>query len=385
MAERRQRKVDGVRSWLGRPASVTQVSVPQHLKRRYIFWPLVLLGLFVLWLLWSYLPKPPPPPSLPGGSGDSEPPPALSSEKEQDLLRQYEPELRFDPDEYWRPVPIGTFLRDAHVQRLVSGRWVDEDNAPTDDTLPRGNRDRLDLPACVSREGAECYENLADSLGDSPHVMYGRFWRNESGENGDLGYVLQYWLFYYFDDWRNAGKRPTMWQLHEGDWELIAVALSPKEDPVFAAYSRHCAQGGRRRSWDELEHPLGDHPRAFVARGSHANYFQPGSYPSEKRCLPSQAYRLTRTYHLTDVTGFAWQSGPPETAHPIEVQILHDTDRWLTFGGSWGERGYFRYQSFNNRWHSFDAGPGPSGPATKGSMWRNPAAAMLAYPVEQPR
>jgi hypothetical protein len=66
-----------------------------------------------------------------------------------------------------------------------------------------------------------------------------------AGISGTARYLVRYWLFYSFDDWRSRGER--LWQAHEGDWENIAVALDADANPIFAAYSQHCS--GTVRAW----------------------------------------------------------------------------------------------------------------------------------------
>ena len=104
--------------------------------------------------------------------------------------------------------------------------------------------------------------------------MYGRVMRTETH------IVLQYWLFYY-DNPFLLPPTPlgTFWQSHEGDWEVVNVVLGADQQPLEAAYSQHCS--GQRRAWDAVtKSPAGStHPVAYVALGSHANYFAPGAGP----------------------------------------------------------------------------------------------------------
>jgi len=76
--------------------------------------------------------------------------------------------------------------------------------------------------------------------------------------------VLQYWLFYYYNDW---------WNQHEADWEVVMVYLDRSDKPLAVACSSHL--GGTWRPWPAVE-PVGPgekHPTVYVARGSHALYF----------------------------------------------------------------------------------------------------------------
>jgi hypothetical protein len=138
--------------------------------------------------------------------------------------------------------------------------------------------------------------------------------------------VIQYWLFYYFNDWRN---------FHEGDWELVQLnfpgrsakdLLANGNVPVLAAYSQH--QFGQKMTWDDmLAKDLlkdGTHPLVYVAHGSHANYFVPGQFWSGL------------DFDTTGIT--TWRVIEPEQ---LDVVLLHESAQgvteWLDFQGYWGE------------------------------------------------
>jgi hypothetical protein len=95
--------------------------------------------------------------------------------------------------------------------------------------------------------------------------------------------VLQYWFFYPFNNWRSGffGLND-----HEADWEQVAIYLY--EDggefyPEWIAYAMHDFKGDDlRRRWDDPElHKVGEHPVIYVGAGSHASYFRPGEYLTE--------------------------------------------------------------------------------------------------------
>ena len=89
-------------------------------------------------------------------------------------------------------------------------------------------------------------------------LVYGRVRPTASSK------VLQYWLFYFYNDW---------WNQHEADWEVVMVFLDPSDRPARVVCSSHL--GGTWRPWHVVE-PTGPgkaHPRVYVARGSHAMYF----------------------------------------------------------------------------------------------------------------
>ena len=96
--------------------------------------------------------------------------------------------------------------------------------------------------------------------------------------------VLQYWLFYPFNDWRSGFFGAND---HEADWEKVFVYLSESEDgevcPEWVAYAAHNYTGDNlRRRWDDPEvEKVGEHPVIYVGAGSHASYYAPGEYLTE--------------------------------------------------------------------------------------------------------
>ena len=117
--------------------------------------------------------------------------------------------------------------------------------------------------------------------------------------------VLQYWLFYPFNDWRSGFFGAND---HEADWEKIFIYLSESEgeiSPEWVAYAAHTYTGDNlRRRWDDPEvEKVGEHPVIYVGAGSHASYYAPGEYLTELTLpLPSPLARVTgaiRTFWKT--------------------------------------------------------------------------------------
>src|ERR687895_706695 len=107
--------------------------------------------------------------------------------------------------------------------------------------------------------------------------------------------VLQYWLFYPFNDWRSGFFGAND---HEADWEKVFIYLSESEDgeesPEWVAYAAHNYTGDNlRRRWDDPEvEYVGEHPVIYVGAGSHASYYAPGEYLTELDLpLPSRLAR----------------------------------------------------------------------------------------------
>ena len=96
--------------------------------------------------------------------------------------------------------------------------------------------------------------------------------------------VLQYWLFYPFNDWRSGFFGAND---HEADWEKIFIYLSESESgevrPEWVAYAAHNYTGDNlSRRWDDPEvEKVGEHPVIYVGAGSHASYYAPGEYLTE--------------------------------------------------------------------------------------------------------
>ncbi|MEX2431458.1 MAG: Vps62-related protein, partial [Dehalococcoidia bacterium] len=101
--------------------------------------------------------------------------------------------------------------------------------------------------------------------GEYPLTFYARVMEPDT----DGSVVIQYWFCYYYDDWANE---------HECDWETVLVVLRDGK-PITAACSQH--ETGEYRDWAHVE-TRGDRPVLYVSAGSHAIYFEPGAYLTER-------------------------------------------------------------------------------------------------------
>ena len=121
------------------------------------------------------------------------------------------------------------------------------------------------FPANRVGNPTSAWMNYHAVLNDKPRlrdaVVYGRVLPVEDER---VGTVLQYWLFFYYNDW---------WNTHEADWEVAMVYLGHDDRPIAAACSSHLS--GTWRPWPAVEgvSETGTHPTIYVARGSHAMYF----------------------------------------------------------------------------------------------------------------
>ena len=247
--------------------------------------------------------------------------------------------------EPYRPVPVETVL-DAQGVLLRDGTGAVVKEAPgMADIAGRGPETSLDFNGNPRRPGCT-FEQDFDRLGAGrPDVAYAHV-ATDPAAPGRL--ALQYWFFWYFDDYVNT---------HEGDWEFVQLVWDAptaeealRTAPVEAGYSQH--SGGERADWDggRLER-RGDHPVVYAAAGSHANFYTADLF-------------LGRNAD----EGFGCDDArPPGTALQTQARLLpsgevdpQGPDAWLLFQGRWGE-----FQK-----PPYDA---PPGPRTK-EVWSEPIA-----------
>jgi hypothetical protein len=295
------------------------------------------------------------------------------------LLAQYMPVVYFHSEEEWSPLPVERFLSLARVERqTVPGSWT-----RTSSGIPTSSAGctltpcyRFNLP-CSLRAGESCYERTAPTLSDWKRgYVYGRVLDVPAGTPSPAGisvaarYLVRYWLFYAFDDWRSSNER--LWQAHEADWESVSVALDDSLHPIFAAYSQHCS--GTVRAWSKV-HRSGTHPVDYVALGSHANYFDKTSSATQfLRCVYKNVANADRTKArrivnavqsgITDRTGTGHTLGRPadEQVSLELVQLASPLPNWARFPGRWSEGELLWLGRTPTRFTRVRSGPGPGTP-----------------------
>ncbi len=159
---------------------------------------------------------------------------------------------------------LGRLARVGYVSRFVDALY-------SISLLARGR-----VPGESAAAASVAYERIM--AGQEHYSYHGRVIR----QDGWL--VLQYWLFYPFNDWRSGFFGAND---HEADWEKVFVFLSESEEggvrPEWVAYAAHNYSGDNlRRRWDDPElEKVGEHPVVYVGAGSHASYYAAGEYLTE--------------------------------------------------------------------------------------------------------
>ena len=195
-----------------------------------------------------------------------------------------------------------------------------------------------------------------------------------SEAGGESYTVVQYWIFYYFNDWRNC---------HEGDWELVQLCfpgyttqelLEGAEEPIFAAYSQH--QAGQKMLWRDMKANalvLETHPLVYVARGSHANYFTTGNFWAG--------------LDFDNTGASSWKIIRPEQFNLVLLPEVGNEDAslgWLEFKGNWGEYLGFSFSILGLKfWQRGPFGPPWSEGGQRSGKWEHPnewAAGLPEYP-----
>ena len=249
-----------------------------------------------------------------------------------ELLRAYEPVIRYTNGELFFPTAVEPYLAECdllvgtsegHTRLLVERGGLDttilgEQTAPPGETLflrlvqeplggvalaqwsRRPGRPIFRAPGRLARVGlfarlidagfnaslllrgkvpggtaaAASVKYEAARAADPRYVYHGRVVRR------DGWIVLHYLYFYFMNDWRSTFDGAND---HEADLEQAFVVLEDAPGgprPVWFGCAAHDYSGDDlRRRWDDPYIRLvGDHPVIHAGAGSHAAYFEPGEY-----------------------------------------------------------------------------------------------------------
>jgi hypothetical protein len=231
------------------------------------------------------------------------------------LLERHKPRLVYDSHEayfadsaaIWTDSPSNVLKRadgtplatppELALDYLGPHVYADGITVLAGDTIGDTTRDYAKHAAALHRQAK--YRDRA--YGHARADSHGRLW-------------LQYWLFYYYNDYQLLGSLVTGGK-HEGDWELVQIRLGPSEQPEQAVYSQH--KVAESKAWADVKKAGANTPLVFVARGSHANYFAAGS-------------------HWTG-TWFDQADGKGPAITPAVEVVADAKPGWLLWPGSWGD------------------------------------------------
>jgi hypothetical protein len=267
-------------------------------------------------------------------------------------------------EQYNPPTRVEVVLGNPAVKLVhyVNGRDVPVKEGPTaSDIAGLGDDYYLDLPGdplnikCPAKGSyAKDFQALRND-GKAPAATYAHI----ATEPGFDGLVVQYWFFYYFNQFNDV---------HEGDWEGMQISFDAdsaaealRQGPDQIALFQHA--GGERADWDDSKvQKDGTHPIVYPAAGSHATfyddaiYIQNGSHGSGVGCDDTQSPHI--------------ESRPTPLIMPTTAARGSEF-QWLTYLGHWGQR----EKGFNN---------GPQGPTTK-SQWLQPFSWMEGIRQDSPK
>lgn len=272
---------------------------------------------------------------------------------EDRLARSFAPALALAPDDQ-KPRPVEMLLDRARLVYHDGDRVAEESrvDAVRLAALRNDPEAYLKLPPAVDDRQAQqrIYEEAVagDKAGRYAVTAYARVHCAATTAGLADRTVIQYWLFYLYNDYANV---------HEGDWELVQIVLDGARRPLWAAYAQHNSYSWRR--WDEVLVDERDsdtdgepelHPRVYVARGSHASYFQyaPNGYGGD-RVADAREFVVPSIRLLPS----------PEEEEPAFG--------WLKYAGRWGT-----VPATGGACKG--CGPGPVGPVynSGGAKWKSP-------------
>ncbi len=259
----------------------------------------------------------------------------------EELLKKHQPLLRYDSlesyfadsAEMWTANPHSR-LSDAKGKTIATAgdrlslEFLKPDRYPEGPAVAKS-----DFIEQTQGDYQRQYSELRASHQEFRNVTYARSVESK----GRLW--LQYWFFYFFNDYQLA------WGIgvHEGDWEMIQLRMEPgASEPDIAVYAQHnfC----EIRAWAQVER-VEHRPVVYVGRGSHASFFERG-------------FHSTDFYDVTD--------GERRPGTEVRLELIGDpAPAWLRWPGRWGGKR--------------PGGNGPAAPCSQ-SQWDDPEELMKREP-----
>jgi Vacuolar protein sorting-associated protein 62 len=361
-------------------------------------------------------------------TGGTASPATASTASDLALLRRYEPVVVYPAQENWRPIRAQSLSPHTALQQYActgsACAWKTRIIGPQATQIPPGSCaasstdtstwsgcERLNINGCDYGGGATplaqdpCYLKTAPaaallhtsgSATSVPSYTYGRA-VHLATPSARVSTVLQYWFLYYTNDYINQVQTSTatLTDLHEGDWEMVEVALGTSGSPLWMAYSEHAS--GARRAWASVPRYPGSMttPVVWSAFGSHANYPAPGTYLVQS--FTYGGVRFTANDHTAPANG-SWQLGPPALRPTMQLLVAQITrsstgiysPSWIAYMGAWGKDEWVSAK-YQGTWYQFNCTgaaqfgqslscTGPTGPASH-AIWHHPVSTALSWPL----
>jgi hypothetical protein len=243
-----------------------------------------------------------------------------------DLLKRFQPVLRYDSNEQFFADSAEQFMINPGNQ-LRRKRTDAGNGAVLAAAQPKDGQAQLSLDFLGQKtyaDGTAVKEGDILSVSGSNYRDQYRALRMAHPKLTNIVYAhaveangrvwLQYWLWYFYNDYQLSFALGT----HEGDWEMVQFRMDDAAGhPDIAIYAQH--RYGEERAWDEVEKSADpNRPVVYVARGSHASYFEAGFHQTEA------------WYDLAD--------GKRRMKDRPKLVILGDDDpAWPLWTGRWGD------------------------------------------------
>lgn len=236
----------------------------------------------------------------------------LTNALAQDLLQKYEPILRFDRDNKVLPMDTAVYVRHCSLWEtpraavsLRKPKMIRDWGTLTRPDLAQHRSDgksihylhfaRLDeiTAQAMARQGITVTTGHIIRQGLKQYAAFSEAERTPT-YHGRVFYsgrylILQYWFFYAINDFKTSHGGVND---HEGDWEGISLFF-PRDasEPAAAAVAietwRPLAllaaahEGASAKEWAAVQRE-DDHPVFYIARGSHATYYEPGRHTIDR-------------------------------------------------------------------------------------------------------
>jgi hypothetical protein len=242
-----------------------------------------------------------------------------------DLLNRFQPALRYDSNEQFFADSAAEFTEAPGIELRRAPTAAGAPGALIASAVPThgepkltlgflgpqtyGNGAKVQRTDVIGVQGTDYrarYVRLRTARPDLANRMYG----HAVEVDGDIW--LQYWLWYFYNDYQLALGLGT----HEGDWEMVQLRIHEGE-PDVAVYTQH--NSSQKRAWADVEKLASDpdRPVVYVARGSHGAYFEPGFQPTEA------------WYDIAD---------GKRPAPALALETVDDAAHaWLRWPGFWGD------------------------------------------------